>query len=409
MACAARLPPDQRWTLETTLQQEVLYPDLVGHSQLLSLNLSPAVTAMMDVDRVSRHTRGLEMSEILSVDGAAASPLSRSSMQEMGFQETLHLESWLKAHPQAIGEDLIIVTTQFDAWESQLGSARERPDILALSSSGQVVVVELKKGGDRRIHLQAITYGALAASFTIEELGKAHAKWLRTENGEVVSTEGAVERLREHVDGEWNDALLELPRLVVVAESFPPQVLTTVQWLERVAPDLTIECHEYSLFRTSPDACCLSIVHGRSPSSHGWPAGAVADTGGLQPDFPDRGPFGSRKSVTIIHEHKLIPDGAVMNLSLAGHVRRELAEPVEEWLSQDDARRDVRWVDDPARPLLWAAWDVDPTRRWTPSSLRNQIFQQAIGETPSFSAADAWSYQGRSLHQIADSASAGES
>lgn len=303
----------------------------------------------------------------------------------------------------------MVVTTQFDAWESQLGSARERPDILALSSSGQIVVVELKKGGDRRIHLQAITYGALAASFTIEELGKAHAQWLRTEKDEVVSPESAVERLREHVDGEWSDALLELPRLVVVAESFPPQVLTTVQWLERVAPDLTVECHEYSLFSTASQTLAVfNRIFPIEDLSDRLLRPATRDSTEsareLLTDNKRRA-----KSVTIIHEHKLIPDGAVMTLSLAGHVRRELAEPVEEWLSQHDARRDVRWVDDPTRPLMWAAWDVDPSRRWTPSSLRNQIFQQAIGETPSFSAADAWSYQGKNLYQIAESASSGES
>jgi len=343
------------------------------------------------------------MPEILNVDGVHATRLDRSSMNELSLQETQHLESWIKDHPQTIGDDLIVVTTQFDAWESQLGSARERPDILALSSSGQIAVIELKRGGDRRIHLQAITYGALAANFTIEELGKAHAKWLRNETGEVVSTEMALDRLREHVDGEWNDEVLELPRLIVVAESFPAQVLTTVQWLERVAPDLSVECHEYTLFRNETQTL---VVFSRI-----FPIEDLSDRM-LRPATRDvtesaRELLTSNKrrakSVTIIHEHKLIPEGSRMNLKLAGVVRHELVEPVEMWMNEEPARVDVRWVDDPSRPLTWAAAD-DPTKRWTPSSLRNQIFEQAIGVTPSFSAADAWSYRGRNLYQIAESA-----
>lgn len=57
----------------------------------------------------------------------------------------------------------MVVTTQFSTWASETDTARERPDVLALSTSGELVVIELKRGSDRNVHLQAITYGALVA------------------------------------------------------------------------------------------------------------------------------------------------------------------------------------------------------------------------------------------------------
>lgn len=114
------------------------------------------------------------MAHLLRVDEASSSALEETSMTDEGLLETVHLEAWITAHPEVIDTSLKIVTTQFNRWISDSDSAQERPDLLALSTSGELVVIELKRGGDRRVHLQAITYGALAAGFTRESLAEAH-------------------------------------------------------------------------------------------------------------------------------------------------------------------------------------------------------------------------------------------
>lgn len=102
----------------------------------------------------------------LRINSAESDLCGRTTMTAEGLAETTHLESWIKLRSEVIDDALIVGTTQFGSWASETGSARERPDILALYSSGELVVTELKRGTDQRIHLQALTYGAFVAGFT---------------------------------------------------------------------------------------------------------------------------------------------------------------------------------------------------------------------------------------------------
>lgn len=340
------------------------------------------------------------MAYLIRVDGSTSSPFQETSMVEEGLNELDHLESWIKRYPEVIDPGLKVITTQFSRWESAVGSARERPDVLALADSGELVVIELKRDSDRKIHLQAITYGALVAGFTKDMLAEAHADWVRKETGENLTTDEALGRLTEHVESEWTESLFTLPRLVLVAEEFPGQVLTTVQWLATVAPDLTIACHEYHLFK---DETGIFVSFQRI-----FPVDNLADrtlrpapldaTGGVKEQLATN--QRRAKSVSIIHEHSLIPEGAKITLQLETQVRREVVDQVYAWLEADPRRRNVTWVDDLTRPLVWEASDI-PLQRWTPSALRNEIFIKATGKPGTSSAADVWCYLGRSLYSIA--------
>lgn len=105
-----------------------------------------------------------------------------------------------------LDDNPLVVTTQFASWASQLDSAKERPDILALSSSGELVVIELKRGGDSRIHLQALTYAALVAGFTKAQLSQAHANWLTNRTDTPVSAAEALQLLEQHLDdSDWSE------------------------------------------------------------------------------------------------------------------------------------------------------------------------------------------------------------
>lgn len=104
------------------------------------------------------------MAHLLRVDQAEAIRVEETTMPDAGLEEAKHLEQWIVRYPEVIDDGLKIITTQYNRWASQEGgAAREALDILALSSSGQTVVMELKRGSDRKVHLQAITYGALVA------------------------------------------------------------------------------------------------------------------------------------------------------------------------------------------------------------------------------------------------------
>jgi hypothetical protein len=149
----------------------------------------------------------LGMAHLLRIDGVTSAAWERTTMVNAGLDEVTHLEAWIKAHPEVIDDSLMVVTAQFSSWASQTDSARERPDVLALSSSGELAVIELKRDGDRRIHLQAITYGALVAGFTKEILAEAHAAWPAKEHNQSVTAEAALDRLTRHVESDWSEDL----------------------------------------------------------------------------------------------------------------------------------------------------------------------------------------------------------
>lgn len=325
-------------------------------------------------------------------------------MTAEGLTEPHHLERWLVDHIEVLDPTLKIVTTQFNRWSATAGTAAERLDILALARSGELVVIELKRGSDKNVHLQAISYGALVSGFTTSTLGAVHAEWLNAMDPTApISPELATRALKDHVDDDWSDEVLQQTRLLLVAEQYPPLVLTTVQWLAERAPELRIECHQYTLFK---DEAGLMVAFDRlfpvndlsdhvlSPTASQTSAAARVATSQRQ-----------AKSVVRIHQAGAIPVGAEIRLELATHVKPDVVQRVEAWLDMDPIRRRVTWVDDAHAPLHWAA-DTD-VPSWTPSGLRNRIFVDAGLPAPNFSAADAWIYQGSSLYEIANSASAG--
>lgn len=221
-------------------------------------------------------------------------PVAESSMTEKGFLETHDLEAWVVRNREILVEGLtlddneeapevMIITTQFNRWGA--GGKKESGkelDILALTSRGDLLVVELKRGRDRDIHLQAITYAAMCASFTYKTLIKAHANWLKEDKAkysrqdessplEELADQPVLDKAQETTDNQTDsvdagteeiarkaiseflggiadeDAEVEIPQIVLIGEEFSPETITTVLWLSELAPKLQFSCIEYTL------------------------------------------------------------------------------------------------------------------------------------------------------------------
>jgi len=111
-----------------------------------------------------------------------------------------------------------------------------------------------------------------------------------------------------------------------------------VQWLAAVAPDLTVECHEYQLYRQGGQ---LLVSFQRL-----FPVGDLENRR-LRPivaaataEVREQLVTNQRraKSVTIIHQHQLIPDGAHMALELETLVKADLVQQVSGWLAAGPVR-----------------------------------------------------------------------
>lgn len=334
-------------------------------------------------------------------------PMPSRRLAELGILEPVHLEQWIVNHPEVLGDQVKIVTTQYDKWSSNSGDlARERLDVLGLDSSGQLIVVELKRGTDSRIHLQAITYAALVAGFSKDTLADAHAEFLNRAGAEPISPAEALELLENHVDGTWDNDILTVPKVILLAEDFTAQTYTTVSWLSDLAPNLSIEMHTVNAFLMdgpAPQQTCIvfrRLYPAVDPTTRVLTPGiasASADSVATKIAEKKR----RIRSTYLLYETNTVPEGAQVKLDLHTYINAELAHQVDDWIAADQPRGNATWVKHRDRPPRWAADPTDDTT-YTPTTLAKKIIQEATGITlDAIPGADVWRYEGQTLSDLA--------
>lgn len=215
----------------------------------------------------------METELVFSINGSRVSPATTVPLVETGLEERAHLEQWVLDQPQILGDDVMIVTFEFDRWTQledlpgatgftagEIGAGvqraatrRPRPvdhdrlAVLGLDRTGHLVVAEFKggKAPDTTIS-QAVRYAAMVSRFTPEDLAEEQASFLRG-RGERISVEDTADRLSKHVDGELTADTLSKPRIVLLAAEFPPQVTATVVWLTEMGLDIVL--HRFQAYQ----------------------------------------------------------------------------------------------------------------------------------------------------------------
>ncbi len=176
--------------------------------------------------------------EVLDSTATRAEPVS---LEEAGLREREHLQEWVIANPDVLGEGVLIVTTEYSRWATQSGSAeRDRLDVLGLGTDGRLVVAELKRGrAPDTVDMQALKYAAMASRFDLERLAEAYAAFLKSRE-DVVTDAEALERLNNHAQFAIDSETLRSPRVVLLASSFPHSVTSTAVWLSEMGIDISL-------------------------------------------------------------------------------------------------------------------------------------------------------------------------
>lgn len=211
---------------------------------------------------------------VFAVAGSTANAAERISLADAGLREREHLQEWVIAHPEILGPDVMIVTFEFDKWPSASGEQKDRLDVLGLGQDGRIVVAELKRGrAPDTVDMQALKYAAMASRFKPGLLAEYHARFSQRQanhgTGHEPLTEAeAMAKLETHSDvGLLPDQLIN-PRVVLLAEAFPPSVTATAVWLNERGIDLTLM--RYQAYRTGPGQIILTV-------SQLYPVREVAD------------------------------------------------------------------------------------------------------------------------------------
>jgi hypothetical protein len=178
---------------------------------------------------------------VFTVDGQTAHQATPISLADAGLRERDHLQEWVLANPRILGPGVLVVTSEFDRWVSKAGTEKDRLDILGLDKEGRLVVAELKRdSAPETVEMQAIKYAAMASRFDLDVLADAHAEFVRKAGGEPLTSEEAAGLLSAHTEFRVGPETLRVPRIVLIAGSFPANVTATTVWLTEMGLDITL-------------------------------------------------------------------------------------------------------------------------------------------------------------------------
>ncbi|WP_374972403.1 hypothetical protein [Spongiibacter marinus] len=165
-----------------------------------------------------------------------AKKIKGSSFTGLNIWERKHIEEWVRTNPEILGEDLLIVSVEFD----RFSNSNDRLDLLAVDREGNLVVVELKRDSAAGYaDLQAIRYAAMVSSMTIEKLVPYYMAYKKKYDDEPLTDLEAKEQIIEFVESDSFSELSTKPRIILCSEGFSQEITTTVLWLRDSEIDIS--------------------------------------------------------------------------------------------------------------------------------------------------------------------------
>lgn len=317
---------------------------------------------------------------VFVVEGSSAVPAASVSLAEAGLREREHLQAWVLAHPEILGDDLLIITEEFDRWATGTGEDdSDRLDVLAVDRDGRLVVAELKRGrAPDGVLNQILNYGARVTRFSLDDLDEAHARY----RAPGATPEQAAAQLREHAPTVSDESLALGPRLVVLAADFPPAVTNTALYLLTYGVPLTLL--RFELYRTASQQLILTTSRLLPiPDTEEFmvrPRSTVATRNAAQRERRAQG------RLAVLLEHPELPDGCALTVVAPAGVRKVDVTKIQAWLANEPNRIRSAWRkdDDSQHPVEWA----HTGQRYSIKGLAQAVVLAATGEHQ----ADVWGY-----------------
>ena len=192
--------------------------------------------------------------EMFAIDreGEIISELEVCSFSQEGFKERYDLQKWLAKNPKALGEDLLIISQEFDEWQE----TNERLDLLAMDKNGSLVVIENKlDDSGKDVVWQALRYVAYCSTLKKSKIVQMYADYHKDKSNDI-SEEDADRAISEFVLDDAKINTEGSQRLMLVAANFRKEVTSTVLWL--LSKGIDAQCMKTTLFRHK-DAFFLDI------------------------------------------------------------------------------------------------------------------------------------------------------
>lgn len=148
--------------------------------------------------------------------------------------ERQDMEKWVENYPDILGEELLILTTEFDKFDK----TDERLDLIAIDKTGNLVLVELKRDySGKTVELQAIKYAAYCSNFTLNGVVNLHQQYL-AKKGEKIGEEETKKRIIDFIENDEFEELNDKPRIILVSKEYRPEVTASILWLRKFGIDI---------------------------------------------------------------------------------------------------------------------------------------------------------------------------
>ncbi len=165
-----------------------------------------------------------------------ATKITAGSFAGLNIWERTHIQEWIRSNPEILGEDLLIVSIEFDRFDK----SSDRLDLLAVDRQGNLVVVELKRDSAAGYaDLQAIRYAAMVSSMNIDKLVPYYVAYKKKYDNEALSDRDAREKIVEFVESDSFVELSTKARIILCSEGFSQEITATVLWLRDSQIDIS--------------------------------------------------------------------------------------------------------------------------------------------------------------------------
>jgi hypothetical protein len=171
---------------------------------------------------------------IYELDNDTIRKITPTSFTSEGVWERKHLQSAFKKDIEAVAPDCLVIAEEFSEW----ADSKRRIDLLALDSSANLVVVELKRNeSGEHMELQAIRYASMVSTLTYKNAVKTYQKYINDNNLDLEAEQSMLEFLNwdEPQEDEFNNEV----RIILVSSDFAKELTTSVLWLKQYSIDIS--------------------------------------------------------------------------------------------------------------------------------------------------------------------------
>lgn len=166
----------------------------------------------------------------------ALDKIKRTSFKENNIMERANIQEWIRKDPSILGEELIIISHEYDKFE-----VNERLDLLAIDKDGNLVVIEVKRdntGGS--VDFQSLKYCSYCSTLTPEEIVEMYEEYLEKFN----LTEDPIENIMNFLEVDTEDILNSIlntyQRIIITGGEIDKRILSSAAWLSK--NNIDIKC-----------------------------------------------------------------------------------------------------------------------------------------------------------------------